>query len=955
MKVYQPVQPEIKTFLSKIFPVIAFLLLFTVILHAQQNDTKVVINEGKVSGLIYDKIHKRVLQAATVSIYDAKDMKLLSFQLTNNWGKFNFDNIPANINLKLVASNIGYKATVIDFEILNNKKIISFDTIVVEYQTKMLNEVTISEAPPPLQMKGDTLEFNASAFKSDANAVVGDLLKKLPGVTVWNDGVITVNGKKINKLFVEGKEFFGGNINVAINNIPKDAVKKIQVYEDKNDPNPVEKSSNMNIVLGKNKKDGYFGKVGAGIGNGERRDVTGLFNYFSTKRQIVVGGVHNNVNKIANSLNDLTYQASYKIDDLNDNYTSDFRRNGQTKYSALGASGEFDFEDHANNPLDSNILKGNYFFNNAESEVKRNAQSVTTLDDKSSLYQNSEYRSYMDAKNHGFDGKYARKYKHISIGVAGSVDYQKSDDQYVQNSSTYNSMNIDTSESNDQQNRNQEAYVVDGGFNLKTERYTTSNGLKHHSLDMDLSYSVIHSANNSVSTRLNTFYSNDSTKNHVFDRLYQIKSTDNLQNLSSNIRNINSLWKRAPFLEIDLLNQFTLQNSEINNIVSNKVDEKYQVYSTLTDVSKTKTWTYQPAINFSKILMKKLDGRYIKNWNFAFMARFQIFSLENVSQKVFQNISRRYSYFIPAVSINKRNEQLGEFVKIYLFDYKTYVRYPSVQDLVPLIDDINVYKTEIGNSGLKPAFIHDFSFRYLFNNRSPNELRNEIKLGTNVSEQTIIDNEFIDNIGRSFHYLMNGSSTFNCNIYDKIQKSFKLKNNQLQFLATLSFNYAEIPFVQNNMSHRYIYLYGFLFTEITYTIKDIFLLKVGEEYRPSKTQQRESNDYNVSHVKLFINSSVAITPKVRFHTNADFNSVKSNYTPKHIFTILNADVSYRFLKGANAELKFSALDLLHQNRNLVNVVSGNRLSSQVVNTLQQYFMLSVSYFPRKFGLNKEKL
>ncbi|MFD2144812.1 hypothetical protein [Mucilaginibacter antarcticus] len=91
---------------------------------------------------------------------------------------------------------------------------------------KTLNEVVITADVAPMQMRGDTLEFNAAAFKLDTNAVAEDLLRALPGVTVWADGIITVNGKKINELLVMGKSFFGGDNKIALQNIPKTLSRK---------------------------------------------------------------------------------------------------------------------------------------------------------------------------------------------------------------------------------------------------------------------------------------------------------------------------------------------------------------------------------------------------------------------------------------------------------------------------------------------------------------------------------------------------------------------------------------------------------------------------------------------------------------------------------------------------------------------------------------------------------
>ncbi|QEC73518.1 Plug domain-containing protein [Arachidicoccus ginsenosidivorans] len=104
-------------------------------------------------------------------------------------------------------------------------------------------------------MNGDTLEFNADAFHLDPNAVAEDLLRKLPGVVVWGDGTITVHGREVSRVLVNGKPFFGGDTKVATQNLPKKAVEKVQVYQQsKNKDNPLDSITEVNIQLKKAKR-----------------------------------------------------------------------------------------------------------------------------------------------------------------------------------------------------------------------------------------------------------------------------------------------------------------------------------------------------------------------------------------------------------------------------------------------------------------------------------------------------------------------------------------------------------------------------------------------------------------------------------------------------------------------------------------------------------------------------
>lgn len=225
---------------------------------AQKKDSTYV---GQITGAVKDSLHNLMLRSATLSIYKAENAQLLGYQLSNNFGKFQFKEMPVGTKLQVVMTYVGYQPYKKEFIIPKDTKQMDLKTLIAERAENNLKEVSIS-AKPPMQMNGDTLEFNADAFKVEPNSTVEDLLRRLTGVTVWSDGLITVNGKKISNLYVEGKPFFGGAIKIATQNLPKDIVEKIQVYEDKGRPDEAAKEdpvTNMNIVLKKDKKSGLFG------------------------------------------------------------------------------------------------------------------------------------------------------------------------------------------------------------------------------------------------------------------------------------------------------------------------------------------------------------------------------------------------------------------------------------------------------------------------------------------------------------------------------------------------------------------------------------------------------------------------------------------------------------------------------------------------------------------------
>lgn len=204
-----------------------FTLLFGIIaVQAQQKKEPL---SGSVRGVVRDTVHNYVLRSATASVYKAADNSLLSYQITNNRGEFSFNNLPAGLLLKVEISFIGYSNAHQLFTIPADTGFVDLKQIALSPSENTLQEVVVTV--PPVSIKGDTLEFNASAFKLDSNAVVEDLLRKIPNITLWADGTITVNGREVKSFLVNGKQFFGDDAKIATQNIPKNAVDKIQAYQ----------------------------------------------------------------------------------------------------------------------------------------------------------------------------------------------------------------------------------------------------------------------------------------------------------------------------------------------------------------------------------------------------------------------------------------------------------------------------------------------------------------------------------------------------------------------------------------------------------------------------------------------------------------------------------------------------------------------------------------------------
>ena len=180
----------------KIFFSLIILTLTISVVHAQQ--------KGNVRGNLIDTISKQMISDATITVMKASDSSLVSFSRTNNKGEFNLNYLEKG-KYRLLITHVGYRNYSRFFEIDDNAKSIDLGYIPMNNKSTMLAAVEVVQEAPPVTVKNDTIEYNAGSFKTKPNAVVEDLLKKLPGVQVDKDGKIKANGEEVKKVLVDGK------------------------------------------------------------------------------------------------------------------------------------------------------------------------------------------------------------------------------------------------------------------------------------------------------------------------------------------------------------------------------------------------------------------------------------------------------------------------------------------------------------------------------------------------------------------------------------------------------------------------------------------------------------------------------------------------------------------------------------------------------------------------------
>ena len=929
--------------------IIAFLMnavIFTV--NAQQTT-----HPGSAKGIVRDTAQNYVLKSATVSVYKAADSTLLSYQVTNNYGEFSFKNLPVDLLLKLEISHVGYMTGRKNFTIPSGKNTIDLKTIIVERSDVTLDNVVISV--PPISVNGDTLEFNAAAFKLDTNATVEDMLRVIPNVTLWGDGQITVNGAEVKSLKVNGKSFFGGDAKIAIQNISKNALQKVQVYNTaKNESNPLDSTLEMNLKLKKGKDIGFFGKIGVGYGTDNRFETDASINMYTPKMQLALVGAVNNINKTPNGINALMANSTFKGVGTNVEYQPDFRASGLNQPSAAGASLTYNFIENPTYQKKS-TLKANYFLQDRNSDYLSETRTTTTVNSADQIFENSNTINSSSNTNQRFDSNYefAKRGHYLTFSQSVNIHQGNSDDQTYRMAGNLENAVTSTNNSFDNSNFNNRNFNLRGDYRYSPYIYTQ--GMRFMGLSAE--YNLSGYTNENERLNLTEFRSfTDIGANRDFNRRYDTKNEGISQEIELDLNDLKSLLlgdKRVAGISFDLTNKLIVKSDKNDNRVRDldTLTDTYVVNTYLNNQVKTNVIEETPGLRIQKSFRKSLSNRFYQNLTLRFHPKQLMMMQDNKSDRSFQNIKRNYQRFAPDGGISYSDNQYGEYSRYYDLNYYTTMRAPTIHQLAPLTDSTNLYYLQRGNINLREVVTQEMSFSFShYDQANKNSLNYNFRISAGLIKDNIVDSLLIDDLNRRTVFLVNADGHKYLNFNGDIRKAYKFKSSELQLSLNGSLNTNKNPGYTNNQFTFSSNLNTYSNASINYTYKAYLAVVLGQSLSTYKSKQEAFNTrYSGKNLGTNLSTSYNVTKKLTLNSNISFNNSSSSGAKDINFTIWNASAVYRFLKGNNAELKFSALDLLRQNNSAINYGNANSFTIGTQNVLTQYFMTTISYYPRQFG------
>lgn len=905
---------------------ITLMLLFPLVATAQMLRIKGEIRDS--SGAAVPNV--------SVMLTAAKDNSLAGFAASNDKGFYQID-ISDKGAYTLQASAIGFTEHIQSVDIQQSMIV----DILLNHQDIALKELAVTAEKAPLQIKKDTVEYNAQYFKTQPGSVVEDLLKKLPGVEVDASGQIKANGQQIKNVLVDGKEFFGTDPTMATKNLPADIVDKVQLFDKRSEEAEFagirdgNEEKTINIKLKNGKKQGNFGNIEGGYGTSNRYQFKGNLNNFARNRQLSVIGLANNTNTEGFSIREYIQfmgglsnfaggngggRMTIRIGSGNSPVGDGSNISGILKTFAGGLNWNQQFGKKTKTHL-------SYFVNHLENDVTTNTNRVNFLQDRqfttlsdmqdTSKSLNHNINSYI---KHDFDSTQNIKVRfdlswkdaeQLHLQQLQNIETTLKSQSSQDNSSIGNTMNYSSSF----------VYRKRLGKAGRTGSLSGSYGNKIDSRDADLYSENILNGQGLVSK--NTQQQDyDETQNSYSLR---VNFTEPLgKNRYLTLAASRQNYANKTNKDFYFINPWT-GNREIDSINSNRFNRDY-VY-------------HRVGLNFQK--NKKKSDLFMR-------LAYQNSALANRLLDENLPFNAKFDYFLPSLRYEYRIANSHQIE----FDYSTDVQEPSLQDLQPIVDNSNPLSIFQGNPALRPAYSHElemhyllfdnFNFRSIFANVNTTYTTNKINYARTFDANL---GEVVKPVNVDYDFSTDVSADF----------STPIRRIKCLFKSSANFTYNRaLQFVNQNLTPT-----NFYNTSINLTLENRkkekidWLIGIRKGINDNRfTVDGEVNKQTFYNDKYFTEITWNVTSKFSIQTRMDYRVYRGGFETQH-FPLWQASAIHYFLPSKKLRLKLTCFDILNTNNGIQRNAQFNYYQEQQTNVINRYFLLSLGYSIRGFKDKEE--
>lgn len=884
-----------------------------------------------IEGYTLDSLGQGI-ELASVILLQEKDSVMAGFSVTNPKGRFKIEDVKEG-DYKLNITFLG-------FTDINKKLKVQTDldlgNLIMTFTNQTLEDVVVSANHIPIKINGDTIEYNADAFKTRPADNVEKLLKKLPGIEVEDDGTIIAHGEEVENVFVDGKDFFGNDPTIATKNLPADIIDDVQLYDRKSDIaefsgiDDGERAKSINLVLKEDKKAGYFGNASGGIGTDKRYAAKTNINRFTKSTQLSAIGMLNNINEQGFSFRE-SMQFMGGLESLLGGRGNANSSGGIPISSSLGkgfvntAAGGLNYNVNISPKVD---VQSSYFYNGIENIIQ---QELTrqNLGARGGFNTNQMADLESQTNNHTITSKIEAKIDSTQR-VLGRLTLGWNLAQSTSQSSSDNFSEIGT--------------VVSGGIYDNS----ASGDNKHSNLSLTymkklLKPGRIVSANAGWSIRdrndsglLNTINTRIGDSAIITDTLNQEQDQTNFQHNYNFGVSFTEPLKNGKYL--------SLSASRRNN--KNDFDKDFY---DLLDANDLRELNEELSNNYKRNFSYNRVGLNFKlnksRSNLSIGLNVQHSNLEGQLRDENVSIDRDFIYVLPNVTYDYQLSSARRFS----LRYQTSISEPTLEQLQPLVDNSDPLNIYIGNPSLQPSYRHRLNLNYNSYSQFSGVglfLRGNLTYVNNsITNTRTVDRFFVQST-----MPINTDYSFNSSLNINFSAPLRFIKQNIRLSSTSSYS-DNILFINQTENHakRFSERLRLSFTNWK---RDIVEIEVGGRLGLNHTFYSVDSDLNQFYVdhEYFTNLDVDLKKDWNFNTSFRRKSYSiEDFGGQADVIRIEASVSKVFLKSKKLRAELKVFDLLNQNRNITRTSNLNYIQDERINSIGRYVMITLSYSFSGFG------
>jgi hypothetical protein len=887
-----------------------------------------------IFGNVIDTLNNTTKKNAVVMLVRLSDSTMIDFKRTDDNGGFYF-NIPVD-TVEIIISHYKNDDKIIFFFPSKDRLSLNLNNTILPEKSEMMNEVTIYAFKDPVFFRGDTLVFLADSFKTKENAVVEDLLKKLPGIEVDKNGSITSQGREVNKVLVDGDEFFGSDPTIATKNLGAKSIESVEIYEEENtdsDETADETIQVMDLRLKEDAKKGYFGRASGGTDFNNFYEGELLFNKFNRDFKLSVFSLASNTPRANFGYGDIK---KYGLSTDNGDFFSDNNRG-----SWYGGSDGF-----SNNGIPETVKSGIFFSDKLNDKVKigfnytYNESSLKTNSNRNLQYLLRDTTFYVEEDNntdqtnedHLINAKINIKLdSSTSLEILPSYSLSRT----INNNNFQNSFITESLDTNSKsivkQKHNSESYNFSTEIRLKKDFRKKGRTLKYA-----IKFNDSENDENQFNLTNNEYNQNNVLRDTLDQNQNFISNTKKYQSQFLFKEPINKKWG----LDIEHLFKINIANQNRSTTNKNLTNNEYSILDSLfSNNFENFKLTNRAGLYF--VYRHKKDrlkiGGYVRN--------VQLKSFDEMKNPLTAPLD--FWDILPQLNFRHKFSNSQRL----RFSYRTNSRQPSLNQLQPVQNNSNPNTIIEGNPDLIPDYSHKLSLGYNhWKGLSGSYIWSSI-------DHRIVSNPFsnevsFDNYGRKISKTINIKSSTNQFSSFNLGGKVPLGNSSLGLNIRNFSSYN----VTNSVVDRFENETTTLSQSNELTLEwetDSLFIEIGAEIsfsRPSNSLNIVSQPFVTQY--YFLDTEIELPWKMTLSSESGYTINTQRTDGYNInFLIINLSLEKRFTKRENIVLSIEGNDILNQNIIAQRIVQNNLIIDNRTTIISRYFLARLTY---KFNNKKIK-